>query len=166
MARRSFGGLRRLPSGRWQASYTDSLTGKRVVGRSTFATKADASVWLATVQADQSRGDFLDPRMSRRRFSEWADDWLKGLRVKPKTLLALLQIAQPEMLHVCCTAAFRPPRRVSRAPRKTHPDQVIRSEPEVGVEPTTYRLQGGCSDQLSYSGGAVIVRPRPAEPEE
>ena len=26
------------------------------------------------------------------------------------------------------------------------------SEPEVGFEPTTTRLQGGCSDQLSYSG--------------
>jgi uncharacterized protein DUF3263 len=29
----------------------------------------------------------------------------------------------------------------------------MRIEPEVGVEPTTYRLQGDCSDQLSYSGG-------------
>ena len=26
------------------------------------------------------------------------------------------------------------------------------SEPAVGVEPTTYRLQGDCSDQLSYTG--------------
>ena len=31
--------------------------------------------------------------------------------------------------------------------------------PEVGVEPTTYRLQGGCSDRLSYSGAAVRLRP-------
>ena len=30
------------------------------------------------------------------------------------------------------------------------------NEPEVGVEPTTYRLQGGCSDQLSYSGDARL----------
>src|SRR3954447_19076120 len=28
-------------------------------------------------------------------------------------------------------------------------------EPEVGFEPTTARLQGGCSDQLSYSGGCL-----------
>ena len=26
-------------------------------------------------------------------------------------------------------------------------------KPEDGFEPTTYRLQGGCSGQLSYSGG-------------
>jgi len=25
-------------------------------------------------------------------------------------------------------------------------------EPKVGLEPTTCRLQGGCSGQLSYSG--------------
>src|SRR4029077_11488322 len=31
----------------------------------------------------------------------------------------------------------------------------FRGEPEAGFEPTTYRLQGGCSDQLSYSGAAA-----------
>ena len=31
------------------------------------------------------------------------------------------------------------------------------NEPEVGLEPTATRLQGGCSDQLSYSGDAAMV---------
>lgn len=33
--------------------------------------------------------------------------------------------------------------------------EVVRPEPEVGFEPTTARLQGGCSDRLSYSGAVT-----------
>jgi hypothetical protein len=33
----------------------------------------------------------------------------------------------------------------------------LRTEPEVGFEPTAYALQGRCSDQLSYSGAALSV---------
>ncbi|MEJ7582521.1 MAG: N-terminal phage integrase SAM-like domain-containing protein [Acidimicrobiales bacterium] len=58
-----------------------------IVGRSTFGSKSDATVWLSTVQADKSRGDFLDPRLAQRVFSEWATEWLAGLSVKPKTLV-------------------------------------------------------------------------------
>src|SRR6266511_1867364 len=40
-----------------------------------------------------------------------------------------------------------------------------RSEPEVGFEPTTYHLRGGCSAWLSYSGGWARVYPtRPGRP--
>lgn len=88
MARRSFGNVRKLPSGRWQATYTDIHTGGRVAAPGTFPTKTDANVWLATVEADAARGDLLDPRLTRRPFSEWADEWLAGLHVKPKTRLA------------------------------------------------------------------------------
>ena len=88
MARRSFGNVRKLPSGRWQATYTDIHTGGRVAAPDTFPTKTDANVWLATVEADAARGDLLDPRLTRRPFHEWADEWLAGLHVKPKTRLA------------------------------------------------------------------------------
>ena len=37
---------------------------------------------------------------------------------------------------------------------------VWNAEPEDGFEPTTYRLQGGCSGQLSYSGGNAQCRRR------
>lgn len=88
MARRSFGNVRKLPSGRWQATYTDVHSGRRVAAPDTFPTKTDANVWLATVEADAARGDLLDPRLTRRPFHEWADEWLAGLHVKPKTRLA------------------------------------------------------------------------------
>ncbi|MCU1450864.1 MAG: xerD [Acidimicrobiales bacterium] len=88
MARRSFGHVRKMASGRWQASYTDEATGERVPARSTFGTKADANLWLSTVQTDQTRGDFLDPNLTHRPFWEWADEWLTGLHVKPNTRVA------------------------------------------------------------------------------
>ena len=34
----------------------------------------------------------------------------------------------------------------------------ILAKPETGFEPVTYRLQGGCSGQLSYSGGVKECR--------
>src|SRR4051812_10177635 len=85
MARRSFGGVRRLPSGRWQASYFDARTGERVVASNTFAAKADASAWLASIETDLGRGELPDATLSRRPFSEWAAEWQRGLHVKPKT---------------------------------------------------------------------------------
>lgn len=85
MARRSFGSIRKLPSGSWRATYIDQTTGDRVAAPSTFRTKADAALWLSSVEADRARGDLLDPRLSRRPFSEWASEWLDGLHVKPKT---------------------------------------------------------------------------------
>jgi integrase len=85
MARRSFGSLRKLPSGSWRASYIDQATGERFAAPSTFRTKTDAALWLSTVEADRARGDLLDPRLAQRPFSEWAAEWLQGLHVKPKT---------------------------------------------------------------------------------
>lgn len=88
MARRSFGYVRKFPSGRWQASYTDERTGERIAAPDTFTTKSDADLWLATIAADRSRGRLGDHRLSQRLFQEWADEWLSGLHVKPKTLVS------------------------------------------------------------------------------
>lgn len=85
MARRGFGSIRKLPSGRWHASYIDEFTGRRVNGPSTFTTKADAGLWLAKVETDRSRGVLVDRELSQRPFGEWASGWLAGLHVKPKT---------------------------------------------------------------------------------
>ena len=85
MSRRTFGGLRRLPSGRWQATYFDPRSGGRVAAPATFATKADANAWLASVETDLGRGELPEASLSRRPFDAWADDWKAGLHVKPKT---------------------------------------------------------------------------------
>jgi hypothetical protein len=57
--RRSFGRVRPLPSGRFQARYLagdDRLRG----APETFATERDAELYLATVEADMRRGTWFD----------------------------------------------------------------------------------------------------------
>ncbi|MCU1496090.1 MAG: site-specific integrase [Acidimicrobiales bacterium] len=66
MTRRSFGALRKLPSGRWQASYTDERTGDRIIAPTTFTTKTDANLWLSGIATDRKRGRLLDLRLSER----------------------------------------------------------------------------------------------------
>jgi integrase len=72
--RRSFGSVRQLPSGRWQARYRD-LAGKPHTASQTFATRPEAARFLAQVETDLARGEWTDPRAGRVSFAEWADRW-------------------------------------------------------------------------------------------
>jgi integrase len=83
---RSFGSIRKLPSGRWQARYRrpDGLLRS---APHTFAYKADASKWLALTEAELLGNRWTDPDAGRVPFSEYATTWLDerpGLR--PKTI--------------------------------------------------------------------------------
>ena len=62
--RRSFGSVRKLPSSKWQASYIDPA-GQRQNAPVTFTRKRDAEVWLTNVEADLSRGAWVDPVVAR-----------------------------------------------------------------------------------------------------
>ena len=73
--RRRFGSVRRLPSGRWQVRYRDKA-GKQHAAPSTFEHKTDAAMWLARVETDLHRGEWINPERGRVSFGEWADDWL------------------------------------------------------------------------------------------
>lgn len=61
---REFGSVRKLPSGRWQARHRNA-GGRLIAAPETFATKGDASAWLASIQTDQSRGGYVDPKAGR-----------------------------------------------------------------------------------------------------
>lgn len=56
--RRSFGAVRKLPSGRYQASYLSPDTGERIKASHTFETKLDADTWLSLIRADITRGEW------------------------------------------------------------------------------------------------------------
>lgn len=71
--RRDFGSVRRLPSGKWQVRYW--LDGLRYTAPQTFATKTEASAYLATVQTDTLRGTWVDPAAGRVTFAEYAEQW-------------------------------------------------------------------------------------------
>ena len=75
MGRRDFGSVRKLPSGRWQARYRNR-GGHLVAAPETFATKGDATAWLARAQTDQGRGEFIDPRAGRIALTAFAERFL------------------------------------------------------------------------------------------
>ncbi|MGW9078319.1 tyrosine-type recombinase/integrase [Streptomyces kronopolitis] len=73
--RRRYGSVRRLPSGRWQARYPDT-NGDLRAAPETFETKTDAEVWLTQTEADQTRGDWVDPYAGAVNFHEYATKWI------------------------------------------------------------------------------------------
>jgi integrase len=85
-ARRRFGRVRQLASGRWQARYPGP-DGIDRPAPNTFATKTDASLWLTMKEAEIHTGDWLDPDAGAILFAEYASSWVAerpGLR--PKTV--------------------------------------------------------------------------------
>jgi integrase len=80
---RAFGTIRKLPSGRFQARYWH--LGKQVSSGSSFAAKADARAWLASVETDLSRGTYFDPSAGSIRFAQYAEDWLEDRALRPRT---------------------------------------------------------------------------------
>lgn len=130
MARRLFGSVRKLPSGRFQASYLDQGSGRRIAAPLTFPTKSEADAWLAMIKADEVRGELLDPRLSRRPFAEWAEEWLGGLHLKPKTLLGYGSALR---VHVLPVFGKRPVASITYRDCRAFVDELLRS----GLAPGT-----------------------------
>jgi integrase len=76
MTRRKFGQVRRLPSGRYQASFVDPW-GKRHNAPTTYRNKTDARRWLSTQEADIARGTWVDDTLGRQAFGDYARGWLR-----------------------------------------------------------------------------------------
>jgi len=83
-ARRYFGSIRRLPSGRYQASYKGP-DGKRHTAPATFDSRQYADAWLSGVRTDIQRDRWEPPGGKRTEvqdslvtFGEYAAAWLKG----------------------------------------------------------------------------------------
>lgn len=85
--RASFGSIRKLPSGRFQARYTGP-DGREHRAPTTFTTKGDAGAWLSMQQAEITRRAWL-PGVTGRdvpTFDEYAADWLERRTLKPMTV--------------------------------------------------------------------------------
>jgi integrase len=86
MARRHFGALRRLPSGRWQARYRGP-DGQMRPAPVTFKTKSEASRWLSLVETQLNAGTWQDSRRGEVAIGEYADAWIdERPNLRPKTI--------------------------------------------------------------------------------
>ena len=107
-ARRRFGSVRRLPSGRWQARYWDAAD-NRITAPTTFATKTDAQRWLSAAETDMARGDWHDPRLGDLPFADWADRWMatKTPTISPATQDLYRYLLLPGVLMIALEALLR-----------------------------------------------------------
>lgn len=51
----------------------------------TFDRKVDAERWLASVETEKARGQWVDPAAGRVTFEAWFDEWLSAASVRPST---------------------------------------------------------------------------------
>lgn len=88
--RRTFGSIRRLPGGRWQAHFT-APGGKRVTAPKTFAAKIDAECWL-TDRRREIDLSLWNPQAAikpqQQTFQEYAARWLAQRRTEGRPLKA------------------------------------------------------------------------------
>jgi hypothetical protein len=84
--RRQFGNVRVLPSGKFQASYLGP-DGERHNAPTTFQTKGDANTWLAMQQSKiiEHRWKPAPPPSSTLTLADYAETWLRGRELKPRT---------------------------------------------------------------------------------
>jgi hypothetical protein len=82
--RRAFGSVRKLPSGRWQASYLGP-DGLRHNADVTFPSKLEADTWLATVRADVVRDMWRMPTRSGMSLDQFAERCIRQRELKEST---------------------------------------------------------------------------------
>ncbi|TQK52914.1 site-specific recombinase XerD [Streptomyces sp. SLBN-118] len=82
--RRTFGAVRKLPSGRYQARYPGADDVMRPAPE-TFETARDADDWLAEKQTEIRRGDWQDPDAGAVNVEEYALRWVKERRLSDTT---------------------------------------------------------------------------------
>jgi hypothetical protein len=76
-SRRVAGAIRKLPSGRYQARFRGE-NGRLRPAPVTFATKADADLWLASAATDTARGEWVDPRAGNVTLAQYAARLIGG----------------------------------------------------------------------------------------
>ena len=85
MTKRRFGSIRKLPSGRWQA--TTATDRKRITAPRTFRAKLDAEAWLTDRrrEIDGDCGTRTQYSLGLTLFAAYAARWLANRELRPKT---------------------------------------------------------------------------------
>jgi integrase len=130
-SKRSFGGIRELPSGRFQANYTGPDTRIYKADR-TFLTRLDAEAWLTDRHREISRGEWT-PEGTRKphslTFGVYAERWLEARPLKPRTRAHYRSLLDQQIL----------PRFETVAIRAIEPDDVRTWHAALGTDHPTLR---------------------------
>jgi len=149
-----FGMVRRLPSGRYQASYYHD--GRRHNGPRTYPSKADANAWLAVQQAAIVTGDWAPPR-SPVTVAELGERWLGSQVLKQASSAARdLSILRT---HVLPVIGREPIHKVTKADLQ----ELVDSWSVKGLAPHTVCRQASCLTALfNYAVDAELLHHSPA----
>jgi integrase len=130
--KRRFGRVRRLPSGRYQARYHGPDGVDRPAGQ-TFATKADADVWLANQEVEIRSGNWLDPDLGKVAFETYARAWLRDRVLKPRTAELYDGLLRNHLLPFFGKCSVAGIREVDvRRWRKERLEQGLKAKPKFG----------------------------------
>lgn len=84
--KRRFGWVRKLPSGRYQASYLGP-DGRRHYAPETFTGERDADRWLVQVESAIQRREWKDPERAKIQLQDYAESWIKERpHLRPRTV--------------------------------------------------------------------------------
>jgi integrase len=84
--RRTFGSVRKLPSGRFQARI-EIAGGDRIKAPETFETRKAAELWLSSQNVARAEGTWIDRREGAVTLAEYSESWLAGRLGRPSTLV-------------------------------------------------------------------------------
>jgi integrase len=83
---RRFGNVRRRESGRWQVRYPGP-DGRLRSAPETFARKSDAERYLTLVEAQMTRGEWVDPERAKITLGDYAERWIvQRPNLRPRTI--------------------------------------------------------------------------------
>ena len=83
--RRTFGTIRRLPSGRYQCRFT-TPDGRKIPAPETFRHRVDAEGWLAERRRDLDAGRWREREPERVTFGDYCETWLADRHVGGRPL--------------------------------------------------------------------------------
>jgi integrase len=150
--RRHFGSVRKLPSGRWQASYWHE--GERHVARETFAAKTDALAFLSIKETDILRGEWVDPSAGRIAFAQFADQWLANQgHLRPRTVELYHYLLAS---HICPTFGQRQLSAITNSQVVAWQRALAAKLP--GTAPKAYRLMASIM-RAAVQDGSIVRSP-------
>lgn len=134
--RSNWGGVRKLPSGRFQAHYRIGY--RRYIAPRTFRTKTEAEAFLAATRADLERGMWVDPNASKVSLSDYSRTWLSQRQLRPRTRELYEGLLRRHILPSLGKLALRDV--TSSRIRQWHADRLAAGSPGPSTVSKAYRL--------------------------